>query len=91
MSFFSPGLTLGSTQLSLPLVASNDYLVAAVWLGLALLASLISIRTGISVALTEIIVGVLAGNFLHLQATDWITFLAGVGSVLLTFLAGAEI
>src|SRR5438128_6851031 len=36
--------------------------VAAVWMGLALVASLISIRTGISVALIEILVGVIAGN-----------------------------
>ena len=39
MSFFSHVSTLGSTQSSLPLVASNHYLVAAVWLGLALLAT----------------------------------------------------
>jgi len=57
----------------------------------ALAASLISIRTGISVALVEIAIGVVAGNLLHLQATEWIKFLAAFGSVLLTFLAGAEI
>jgi Kef-type K+ transport system membrane component KefB len=74
-----------------PLPADNVYLIAALWIGLALLASLISIRTGISVALTEILVGVLAGNILHIQTNDWINFLAGFGSVLLTFLAGAEI
>jgi Kef-type K+ transport system membrane component KefB len=33
----------------------------------------------------------LAGNFLHLQTNVWINFLAGFGSILLTFLAGAEI
>ena len=75
----------------LPAVAGNDYTTATLWIGLALLASVISIRTGISVALTEIIVGVLAGNFLHIQSNTWIDFLAGFGSVLLTFLAGAEI
>jgi Kef-type K+ transport system membrane component KefB len=69
----------------------NVYLTAALWIGLALVASLISIRIGISVALTEIAVGVLAGNFLHIQTNAWIDFLAGFGSVLLTFLAGAEI
>lgn len=74
-----------------PLPANNVYLIAALWISLALLASLISIRTGISVALTEILVGVLAGNILHIQTNDWINFLAGFGSVLLTFLAGAEI
>jgi len=40
----------------------NIWFIAAVWMGLALLASLISIRTGISVALIEISVGVVAGN-----------------------------
>src|SRR5438128_2736425 len=40
----------------------NIWFVAAVWMGLALVASLISIRTGISVALIEILVGVIAGN-----------------------------
>jgi Kef-type K+ transport system membrane component KefB len=67
------------------------WLVAALWVGLALVAAMFSIRLGISVALTEIGVGVLAGNFLHLAPNDWVNFLAGVGSVLLTFLAGAEI
>jgi len=61
-------------------------------MGLAFLASLISIRLGISVALIEILVGVLAGNYLGIhQTTDWINFLALLGSGVLTFLAGAEI
>jgi Kef-type K+ transport system membrane component KefB len=56
------------------------------------LASLISIWTGISVALIEILVGVIAGNFLGVHATtEWINFLALLGSGVLTFLAGAEI
>ncbi len=70
----------------------NVWFVAAAWMALALVASLISIWTGISVALIEILVGVVAGNSLHLQAnTDWINFLALLGSGVLTFLAGAEI
>lgn len=69
----------------------NVWFIAAVWIGLALVASLVSIRLGMSVALTEILVGVVGGNFLGLQPTDWTSFLAGFGSVLLTFLAGAEI
>src|SRR2546421_3123935 len=40
----------------------NIWFIAAVWMGLALIGSLISIRTGISVALVEILVGVIAGN-----------------------------
>jgi len=65
--------------------------IAAVWIGLALLASLLSIRLGVSVALMEIFVGVFAGNALGLDTNEWITFLAGFGSVILTFLAGAEV
>ena len=64
---------------------------SAAWVGLALLASLVSIRIGISVALVEIVVGVFAGNLAGLTATAWVSYLAGVGAVLLTFLAGAEI
>lgn len=69
----------------------NVWLLAALWMAAALLASLISVRIGVSVALVEIAVGVVGGNFLHIQANDWINVLAGFGSILLTFLAGAEI
>ena len=78
--------------------------IAAVWMGLALLASFISIRFNLSVALVEILVGIAAGNLAmllnqhhvfgvhwNLEATEWIRFLAGFGSILLTFMAGAEI
>lgn len=65
--------------------------IAALWIEMALLAALISIRLGISVALIEIGLGVTGGNLLDMQATAWINFLASAGSVLLTFLAGAEI
>jgi Kef-type K+ transport system membrane component KefB len=75
----------------------NIWFIAAIWMGLALLASLVSIRAGISVALIEIVVGVAAGN-IHfgdgqqlLHSTDWTNFLAMLGSGVLTFLAGAEI
>ena len=69
----------------------NTYLVAAAWMGLALAASLISIRFGISVALIEIGMGVIGGNALGLHTTPWIDFIATFGAGLLTFLAGAEI
>ena len=69
----------------------NANLTAALWIGLALVASLVSIRIGISVALIEIGVGIVAGNSIGLQTTPWIDFLASFGAVLLTFLAGAEI
>src|SRR5438094_6829020 len=40
----------------------NIWFIASIWMGLALIGSLVSIRTGISVALVEILVGVVAGN-----------------------------
>lgn len=67
------------------------WLVATLWIGLALIASLISLRFGLSVALVEIVVGTAGGNLLTLRSTAWIDFLAAAGSVLLTFLAGAEL
>src|SRR5664280_1969230 len=76
-------------------VRVNAYWVAAVWMAMALLASLVSIRVGISVALIEIVVGAVAGNIpgsQHLVVqTEFTTFLATLGSAVLTFLAGAEI
>jgi Kef-type K+ transport system membrane component KefB len=70
---------------------ASVWLQSALWLGLALMASLISIRVAVSVALIEIVVGAAAGNLIGLQITDWVNFLAGFGAILLTFLAGAEI
>lgn len=69
----------------------NFWLTASIWIGLALAASLISIRLGLTVALMEIIVGVIAGNFLGLHSTQWTDVIGSFGIVLLSFLAGAEI
>ncbi len=73
----------------------NIYYVAAIWLGMALLASVVSIRIAVPAALVEIVIGALAGNIpgisQHVSQTDIVTFLASVGSLVLTFLAGAEI
>src|SRR3990167_10018966 len=64
---------------------------ASLWVGLALISSLISLRIGISVALIELAVGIVAGNTIHLPITDWINFLASFGAIILTSLAGAEL
>ena len=69
----------------------NVWLASSVWIGLALAASIISIRLAISVALIEIIVGAVAGNVIGLEITPWVNFLAGFGAIMLTFLAGTEI
>jgi Kef-type K+ transport system membrane component KefB len=55
--------------------------------GLALLASLISVRLGVSIALVEIAVG----NLWEVPETQWTDFLASIGAVILTFLAGVDI
>ncbi len=57
---------------------------------LVFISSLISLRAGLSVAVIEILLGVIAGN-LGVQPDDWMLYLASFGGILLTFLAGTEI
>ncbi|MBZ5544801.1 MAG: cation:proton antiporter, partial [Acidobacteriia bacterium] len=54
-------------------------------------AAIRAAQLGASVALVEIFLGVLAGNFLGFHSAPWIDVLAAFGSMMLTFLAGAEI
>jgi Kef-type K+ transport system membrane component KefB len=69
-----------------------DTLLTATLLGfLILIASMISVEAGVSVAIVEIGLGVLAGNVFGVTTTPWIDFLASFGSIVLTFLAGAEV
>lgn len=58
---------------------------------LVMLASMASVELGVSVALIEISLGVVAGNFLGLASPPWMDFLASFASIVLTFLAGAEV
>lgn len=77
----------------------NVWVLAAVWVGLALVATLVAIWFKISTALSEIVVGTVAqliigAFFVHGELgakSPWITFLAGTGAIVLTFLAGAEL
>jgi hypothetical protein len=69
----------------------SEHLLSVVLWIIILLASVISVEFGLSVAIVEIALGIFAGNFLDLHPTSWITFFAGFGGVLLTFLAGAEV
>ena len=69
----------------------DTLLTATVIALLVLVASLISVELGISVAIIEIGFGVIAGNFLGVTTTPWIDFLASFASIVLTFLAGAEV
>src|SRR5262252_11251098 len=73
--------------------------LAGLWLGLALLATLLSIWLRIATALSEIVVGTIAQLVIGaiigaaVLGTDqsWVKFLSGTGAILLTFLAGAEL
>jgi glutathione-regulated potassium-efflux system ancillary protein KefC len=75
------------------------YIIASLWLGLAILSAIIAYHFGISVSLVEICVGMvtvaIAGIFgkADLLGTDleWLKFLGASGAVFLTFLAGAEL
>jgi glutathione-regulated potassium-efflux system ancillary protein KefC len=77
----------------------NVWFLASLWVGLALVATLLAIWLRISTALSEIIVGTVAQLILGAVigagslggTTEWISFLAGTGAILLTFLAGAEL
>lgn len=65
--------------------------LAAVLVTLALVASMISVEVGVTVALIELTLGVAAGNVLDLESQDWLTFVAAFASIVLTFLAGMEV
>jgi glutathione-regulated potassium-efflux system ancillary protein KefC len=73
--------------------------LAALWVGLALVATLISIWLRIATALSEIVIGTIAqlliGALVGTAALGadqgWIKFLSGTGAIVLTFLAGAEL
>lgn len=58
---------------------------------LILIASLISIKLGISVTIIEIVLGVIAGNLGIIRPEQWMIYIASFGGVLLTFLAGTEV
>jgi glutathione-regulated potassium-efflux system ancillary protein KefC len=75
------------------------FALAAVWLALAILSTILANRLKVSMALIEICVGMAAGFVAErwlapgALGTDetWLRFLAAAGAVLLTFLAGAEL
>src|ERR1700739_2562903 len=80
-------------------VLPSVWALAGLWLGLALIASLLSIWLRISTALSEIVVGTIAqlvigamvGQAVLGTDESWVKFLSGIGAIVLTFLAGAEL
>jgi Kef-type K+ transport system membrane component KefB len=69
----------------------SDIAVAALLAGTVLLASTISVEIGLSVALIELVAGVIVGNAFHLDVPSWLSFLGSFAGTLLTFQAGAEV
>jgi Kef-type K+ transport system membrane component KefB len=78
---------------------ANVWFLASLWVGLALIATLLAIWLKVSTALSEIVVGTVAQLIVGVAvgrgslggSSEWMTFLAGTGAILLTFLAGAEL
>ena len=58
---------------------------------LIVIASMISIKWGISISIVEIVLGIVAGNLGLLEPESWMIYVAGLGGMVLTFLAGTEI
>jgi Kef-type K+ transport system membrane component KefB len=69
----------------------SDIAVASLLTGTILLASTVSIEIGISVALIELLLGVVVGNAFHLDVPTWLSFVGSFAGIVLTFLAGAEV
>jgi glutathione-regulated potassium-efflux system ancillary protein KefC len=78
---------------------TEAFTLAALWLSLAVVATIIANHLKVSMALVEICVGIVAGfvaeRFIGPDAlgadVPWLRFLAASGAVVLTFLAGAEL
>jgi Kef-type K+ transport system membrane component KefB len=78
---------------------TETFTLAALWLALAVVSTIIANHLKISMALVEICVGIAVGfvaeRFFGPDAlgtnVEWLRFLAATGAVLLTFLTGAEL
>jgi Kef-type K+ transport system membrane component KefB len=69
----------------------SNIAVAALLAGTILLASMVSVEIGISVALIELLGGFVVGNAFSIDVPSWLTFIGGFAGIVLTFLAGAEV
>lgn len=65
--------------------------LAAVLAAVVLVASMISVELGVTVALIELTLGVVVGNVFDLTTAEWLDFIAKFASIVLTFLAGMEV
>jgi Kef-type K+ transport system membrane component KefB len=69
----------------------SDLAIAAILAATILVASTISVEIGLSVALIELVGGVIVGNAFNLGVPSWLAFIGTFAGVVLTFQAGAEV
>jgi Kef-type K+ transport system membrane component KefB len=67
----------------------SDLAIAAVLAGTILLASMVSVEIGLSVAL--MFGGFVVGNAFSIDVPSWLSFIGSFAGIVLTFLAGAEV
>jgi Kef-type K+ transport system membrane component KefB len=65
--------------------------LAAILAAVVVVASLVSVELGVTVALLELTFGVVVGNVFDLGSAEWLDFIAKFASIVLTFLAGMEV
>jgi len=65
--------------------------LAAILAAVVVVASMVSVELGVTVALIELTLGVFVGNVFDLGSADWLDFVAKFGSIVLAFLAGMEV
>src|SRR5213594_1305547 len=69
----------------------TDLTTATILAALILVAAIVSVEFGISVAIIEITLGVAGSTLLGLRPTPWIDFIGSFAGIVLTFMAGAEV
>jgi Kef-type K+ transport system membrane component KefB len=69
----------------------SDIAIAAVLAATILVASMISVEIGLSVALIELVGGVIVGNAFDVGVPSWLAFIGTFAGIVLTFQAGAEV
>ena len=69
----------------------SDIAVAALLARTILIASMVSVEIGISVALIELLGGFVVGNAFSIDVPSWLSFIGSFAGIVLTFLAGAEV
>ena len=69
----------------------TDLTTATILAALILVAAIVSVEFGISVAIIEITLGVAASSLFGLRPTPWIDFIGSFAGIVLTFMAGAEV